>query len=154
MLCRRELELFIRMILPIKMKLEMHDIINSYLLRRRSGESVADSAMEAELLARGVSNEKIKDLLLKLDDEGTADEADQLIINGGKKKTMLGYVVCLLSLVVTGLTFFGLLFNAEVSLFLYGPLAAGILLVINGRRSISKGLHREELRRKKWENWW
>jgi hypothetical protein len=132
---------------------EIIPIVESYLEARRFKTKVTNSEYKQKLKLINISENKIDDIILKMDDEWTSEHLLRMKIKRSRANMFGGYIIGVLGIIITVLTFLGILFNGQIFIFFYGAIAAGIVTGILSQSSISSIKHELKMRKYKWKNW-
>ncbi len=104
-------------------------LIEEYIESRNAKKGVPDKHYLSILESYGLSSEKARDILLKMDDEWTTHTHLKLKLKNAKLLLIWGIVLLLFSILISILSYLGLLFEGNFYVIFYGAMATGVLLI-------------------------
>jgi len=128
-------------------------IIEDYLEGRRLKKPILDSEYKKRLSEIGIEEERLNDIILKMDDEWTKDDFLRARYKRAITSIYGGYFIGATALTITILSATGILFNGQTFVFFYGAIAAGFVAGIWGQASISSIKQEKENRKFFWKSW-
>lgn len=128
-------------------------IVEEYLEHRRTKLVEVNSFYVNKIIEIGVEEEVAKNILLKMDDQWSQEEFALLKLKNLKLTLFFGYALGLLALVLTVLSFLGIIFGGQVNIFFYGAIASGLVTGILAQGSTSKIKHELSIRKYVWKSW-
>lgn len=128
------------------------DLIEASFEARKNKTRISDKEMFERLLSLGINNDKINDLIIKIDDEWTNEEFQIAQLRNAKQGLIGGYVIFFLGIFITLITYFGL-YNGNGIIFFYGAIASGLVSIFYSQ-SLKKKIETSRRKRKViWKSW-
>jgi hypothetical protein len=132
------------------MKNGIINIVQDYFDFRKSGK-INDDTFKLRLKDIGVDDEKISDILLKMDDEWTIEQIYLLEIKTAKYKYYFGYGITIILLLLSFLSFFELLFQGKIQLLIFS--ASALITGMFGKSSYKQVKMIRKNRQSIWLSW-
>tara|TARA_B110000211_G_scaffold230756_1_gene290853 strand:- start:2326 stop:2808 length:483 start_codon:yes stop_codon:yes gene_type:complete len=131
---------------------EIIPIIEAYLESRKS-DSYEPIEFKRKLSRLGCSNDKVEDLLLKMDDEWTIEVLLEL-----EEKKSIGYLrgsyfITITGLILTLVSTLDLIINENTIYIFYGAIIGGATGVVISKGSLRSIKHQRKTRKVKWTYW-
>lgn len=128
-------------------------IVGSYLLEKRESKQLNETKYIERLREINIPENRIPDFLLNMEDVWVYDEFLSQKIKLSIFHIYLSYSIICFGIILTLLTYLGLLFENKIQIAFYGLVAAGLLSLFKSRTSLSKLKLEREIQKYKWKEW-
>lgn len=128
-------------------------LVEEFFESRKSKILKPESYYLKKLTQLGVSNEKAKDIFLKIDDEWTTYSHTLLKLKNAKMIKYSGIGISIFAALITLLSYLGVLFKGDFYIIFYGSFVSGILMIIKGNSIVNEMNSELEKRKFEWKSW-
>lgn len=119
------------------MNQEIKTVIDHYLSEKRKGLDFTE--IRKELVSKNYDHKTISDIIQAIDDQILKEELNKTSKIRGKEIRIIGMILFIGGLIVTITTYLGIINVKDYFILAYGPIIAGLVMIIKSRRMDKEG---------------